>query len=163
MKYLIIILGILLCNAATAAESASITHADVARWAAAWNSRDIDRVMALFASNVEIDQPENSTPLDARGARAFFSMIFKAYPDFHIEVKQAIVEGLTAVSVERVTGTWKGPFVNPATGVSIPGNGRAFDHPGAMVIGYAPNHKISHLSIYWDQLVVDRQLDIVPK
>jgi steroid delta-isomerase-like uncharacterized protein len=147
---------------ATAAD-APITHADVDRWAQAWNSHDIDQVMTLFAPNVQINQPENPKPLDLAGTRAFFSMIFRAYPDFHVDVTQAVVEGLTAVSVERVTGTWSGPFVDPATGKSTPGNGRAFDHPGVMLIQYAPNHTITHVSIYWDQLTVDRQLGITPK
>jgi steroid delta-isomerase-like uncharacterized protein len=140
-----------------------VTRADIDRWAAAWNSHDIDQAMALFAPDVLIDQPENPKPLDFNGARAFFSMIFRAYPDFHVTVKQAVIEGFTAVSIERVTGTWSGPFVDPATGTSTPGNQRTFDHPGVMLIQYAPDHQITHVSIYWDQLIVDRQLGITPK
>jgi steroid delta-isomerase-like uncharacterized protein len=156
---LLLILGVM---SATAAD-APVTHADIDRWAQAWNSHDIGQVMGLFAPNVQIDQPENPKSLDIASTRAFFGMIFRAYPDFHVEVKQAVVEGLTAVSVERVTGTWSGPFVDPATGKSTPGNGRAFDHPGVMLIQYAPDHTITHVSIYWDQLTVDRQLGITPK
>lgn len=162
MKRFASILLLALWATAATAGSAPITHADVDRWAQAWNSHDIDQVMALFAPTVQIDQPENPKPLDYAGTRAFFGMIFRAYPDFHIEVKQAVVEGLTAVSVEQVTGTWSGPFVNPTNGKSTPGNGRAFDHPGVMLISYAPDHKITHVSIYWDQLTVDRQLGITP-
>ncbi len=140
-----------------------ISHADIDHWAAAWNSHDIGQVLALFSPVVQIDQPANPKPLDYQGTRQFFSMIFKAYPDFHVEVTQAIVEGFDAVSVERVTGTWSGPYVDPATGKSTPGNGRKFDHPGAMVIHYGPDHRITHVSIYWDQLTVDRQLGIGSK
>src|ERR1700689_5087411 len=118
--------------------------------------------MALFAPTVLIEQPENPRPLDFNSARDFFGMIFRAYPDFHVEVKQAVIEGLTAVSIEQVTGTWSGPFVDPATGKSPPGNQRTFDHPGVMLIQYAPDHRITHVSIYWDQLMVDRQLGITP-
>jgi hypothetical protein len=32
-----------------------------------------------------------------------------------------------------------------------------------MVLRYNPGHKITHVSIYWDQLTVDRQLGITPK
>jgi hypothetical protein len=32
-----------------------------------------------------------------------------------------------------------------------------------MVIQYAADNKISEVSIYWDQLIVDRQLGITPK
>lgn len=155
-------LSIFFVASASAAQT-PIGHADVDHWAAAWNSHDINKVMALFAPNVQIDQPENPKPLDYADTRAFFSMIFRAYPNFHIDVTQAVVEGTTAVSVERVTGTWAGPFADPATGKSTPGNGRSFDHPGVMIIQYAPNHTITHVSIYWDQLTVDRQLGITPK
>jgi hypothetical protein len=68
-----------------------------------------------------------------------------------------------AVSVEQVTGTWSGSFVDPATGKVTPGNGRKFDHPGVMGLEYAPDHRIRHVSIYWDRLIVDRQLGIAPK
>ena len=154
---------VIVCSASVSATNAPIGHADVDRWARAWNSHDIHQVMDLFAPNVQIDQPENPKPLDFAGTHSFFSMIFRAYPDFHIDVKQAVVEGSTAVSVERVTGTWAGPYIDPATGKVTPSNGRDFDHPGVMVIQYAPDHKITHVSIYWDQLTVDRQLGIVPK
>jgi steroid delta-isomerase-like uncharacterized protein len=149
---------------ATPASPVPITHDDVTKvWADAWNSHDINAVLALFAKDVQIDQPENPKPLDYAGARRFFSMIFTAYPDFHVAVRQAIVDGRTAVSVEEVTGTWTGPFIDPATGKRTPGNGRHFDHPGAMVISYDSRGQISHVSIYWDQLTVDRQLGILPK
>ncbi|MGA8324525.1 MAG: ester cyclase [Candidatus Cybelea sp.] len=106
---------------ATSAEP-PVTHQDVTRnWADAWNSHDISKVLALFAKDIEIEQLENDKPLDYEGARKFFSMIFKAYPDFHVTVVQAIVDGRSAVSVEHVTGTWTGPFVNPKSGKVTPG------------------------------------------
>jgi steroid delta-isomerase-like uncharacterized protein len=163
MRYRLVVAFLLLAGSPAAAQTGPITHADIDRWAAAWNSHDIDTVMALFAPDVAIDQPENPKPLDAKGTRAFFGMIFKAYPDFHVDIRQAVVERRTAVSIEQVSGTWTGPFVDPATGVTTPGNGRRFDHPGVMVLRYAPDHRISHVSIYWDQLTVDRQLGITPK
>jgi hypothetical protein len=83
-----------------------ISHADIQRWADAWNSHDIEAVMVLFAPDVVINQPANPKPLESAGIRSFFTMIFKAYPDFHVDVTDAIVDGLKGVSVERVTGTW---------------------------------------------------------
>jgi steroid delta-isomerase-like uncharacterized protein len=150
-------------EAGSGTRSGPITRADIDRWADAWNSHDIEKVTALFTSDVAIDQPENTKPIDAAGVSRFFGMIFKAYPDFHVDVRQAIIGGMSAVSVEQVTGTWSGPFVDPNTGRATPGNGRRFDHPGAMVLEYAPDHRVRHLSIYWDRLLVDRQLGINPK
>jgi steroid delta-isomerase-like uncharacterized protein len=140
-----------------------ISHADIQRWADAWNSHDIETVMTLFTPDVVINQPANPKPLESAGIRGFFTMIFRAYPNFHVDVTDALVDGLKGVSVERVTGTWSGPYTDPATGVTTPGNGRKFDHPGAMVLTYRPDHKISRVDIYWDQLLVERQLGIAPK
>jgi steroid delta-isomerase-like uncharacterized protein len=148
---------------AAAPTTGPITHADIQRWAEAWNSHDVEKVAALFTPDVAIDQPENTSPIGAAGIRPFFGMIFKAYPDFHVEVRQAIVDGSEAVSVEQVTGTWSGPFVDPNTGSSTPGNGMKFDHPGAMVLEYTPDHHIRRCAIYWDRLIVDHQLGITPK
>jgi steroid delta-isomerase-like uncharacterized protein len=140
-----------------------IVRGDVERWAAAWNSRNIETVMTLFSADVAIYQPSNPKPLDAAGSREFFSMIFKAYPDFHVELTDVLIDGMRAVSVERVTGTWSGPYTDPVTKVVTPGNGRTFDHPGAMLLTYRANHTISEVHIFWDQLMVDRQLGILPK
>jgi steroid delta-isomerase-like uncharacterized protein len=150
-------------SSALSSSEGPISHADIQRWADAWNSHDIEIVMALFTPDVAINQPANPKPLESAGIRGFFTMIFKAYPDFHVEVTDAVVDGLKGVSVERVTGTWSGPYTDPATGVTTPGNGRKFDHPGAMVLTYRPDHKISRVDIYWDQLTVERQLGIAPK
>jgi steroid delta-isomerase-like uncharacterized protein len=139
-----------------------IGPADVQHWATAWNSHDIGTVLALFTPDVIIHQPSNPKPLDAAGVRGFFSMIFKAYPDFHVDVTQAVVDGTKAVSIERVTGTWSGPYTDPATGVTTPGNGHKFDHPGVMVLTYQPDHHISGVDIYWDRLTVDQQLGVKP-
>jgi steroid delta-isomerase-like uncharacterized protein len=145
-----------------ASNAGPIDRTDLAHWEAAWNSHDIDTVLTLFTPDVVINQPSNPKPLDLAGARGFFAMIFKAYPDFHIAVTDSVIEGLKAVSIERVTGTWSGPFTDPATGVTTPGNGRQFDHPGVMVLTYRPDHRISRLDIYWDRLMVDQQLGIKP-
>jgi steroid delta-isomerase-like uncharacterized protein len=144
------------------AQPTGANAADVARWAAAWNSHDIAQVEALFAPDAVIDQPSNPKPLGVADVPKFFGMIFTAYPDFHIAVQDAVIEGWKAVTIERVTGHWRGPYTDPATGKTTPPNGRAFDHPGAMYIVYGTDHKIEQLRIFWDTLVVDKQLGVVP-
>ena len=146
--------------AQTATALGPISHADIQTWADAWNSHNIDTVMALFSPDVIIHQPSNPKPLDTSGIHNFFGMIFKAYPDFHVTVTDAAVDGLKGVSVERVTGTWSGPYTDPATGKTTPGNGRTFDHPGVMVLTYQPDHKIKQVDIYWDRLMVNQQLGL---
>jgi steroid delta-isomerase-like uncharacterized protein len=137
-----------------------IDRTDIQNWEDAWNSHDIQRVLSLFDPGVVIHQPSNPKPLDFDSARNFFSMIFRAYPDFHVAVKDSVIQGLTAVSVEQVTGTWLGALTDPATGKTTAGNGRRFDHPGVMLIKYGPDHKIRSVDIFWDRLMVNQQLGI---
>jgi steroid delta-isomerase-like uncharacterized protein len=151
----------LIANTASASTDGA-NAADISRWSDAWNSHDIDKVVALFSPDVSVDQPSNPKPLTAKSLRGFFQMIFVAYPDFHITVQDRILDGWKAVTIERVTGHWRGPYTNPATGKTTMPNGRAFDHPGAMYIVYGPDHRITKLSIFWDTLVVDKQLGVTP-
>lgn len=113
--------------------------------------------MARLSPGVVIYQPSNSRPLDAEGALKFFGMIFKA-SDFHVEVTGMIGEGDKGVSVERVTGTWNGPYTDPETGKTTPGNGRKLDHPGdgAGLSARSQNHRVDS---YWDRLTVQQQLE----
>jgi steroid delta-isomerase-like uncharacterized protein len=146
----------------TSARADGANAADIVRWSAAWNSHNIDKVAGLFSPTAVVDQPSNPKPLDAKTLRGFFSMIFRAYPDFHIDVQDQVLDGWKAVTIERVTGHWRGPYTNPSTGKTTQPNGRAFDHPGAMYIVYGEDHRITLLRIFWDTLVVDQQLGIVP-
>jgi hypothetical protein len=163
-RSLILILGAALAlPASVGAAPDGANAADIVRWSAAWNSHNIDQVTALFSPDVVVDQPSNPKPLNATSLRAFFGMIFRAYPDFHITVEDKLLDGWKAVTIERVTGHWKGPFTDPATGKTAPPNGRFFDHPGVMYIVYKPDHKIKLLRIFWDRLTVDQQLGITPQ
>jgi steroid delta-isomerase-like uncharacterized protein len=155
-----LVLSALACPAVARADGANA--ADIARWSAAWNSHDIDKVVALFSPDVVVDQPSNPKPLNAASLRTFFRGIFVAYPDFHITVQDEVLDGWKAVTIERVTGHWRGPYTNPATGKTAQPNGRAFDHPGAMYIVYGPDHRIKLPRIFWDTLVVDKQLGVSP-
>ena len=152
--------GLMTSSASAASDGANAS--DIERWSDAWNSHNIDKVVALFSPDVSVDQPSNPKPLNAKSLRTFFKMIFVAYPDFHIAVEDRVLDGWKAVTIERVTGHWRGPYTNPATGKTTRPNGRAFDHPGAMYIIYGPDHTIKKLSIFWDTLVVDKQLGVAP-
>jgi len=136
--------------------------APVPRTASGATDADIDKVVALFSSDAVVDQPSNPKPLDAKTLRTFFSMIFRAYPDFQITVEDKVLDGWKAVTIERVTGHWRGAYTDPTTGKTAQPNGKAFDHPGAMYIVYDARHEIKRLRIFWDQLTVDRQLGITP-
>ncbi len=157
------IITLSLLPASVPAAQGGVTAADISRWSNAWNSHEINKVTALFSADAVVDQPSNPKPLNAAGIRAFFGMIFTAYPDFHISVEDAVLDGWKAVTIERVTGHWRGPYTNPTTGRTMQPNGRAFDHPGAMYMVFGTDHRIRLLRIFWDTLMVDHQLGIAPE
>lgn len=157
-----LLIGAMLPSSVFAAQN-GVSTADITRWSNAWNSHDINKVAALFSPDAVVDQPSNPKPLNAASLRKFFGMIFTAYPDFHISVQDQILDGWKAVTIERVAGHWSGPYTNPSTGKTAMPNGRAFDDPGAMYIVYGTDHKIKLLRIFWDTLVVDKQLGIKPE
>jgi steroid delta-isomerase-like uncharacterized protein len=156
-------LAAVLLPSAGGAASDGANPSDIARWSAAWNSHDITKVVALFSPDVVVDQPSNPKPLNATRLRGFFTMIFRAYPDFHIQVEDDLFDGWKAVTIERVTGHWRGAYTDPATGKTAQPNGRFFDHPGVMYMVYNRDHKIKLLRIFWDRLTVDQQLGTLPK
>jgi steroid delta-isomerase-like uncharacterized protein len=162
MKFLVIAAWVALSAFGAANAAEPIGNADIQRWAGAWNSHDINQVEAFFSSDVTVYQPENPKPLDKAHLRGFFTMIFNAYPDFHVTIEDALIDGSKAATFERVTGTWSGPFTDPASGKTTPGNGRTFDHPGVMYLVYNPDHSIREVRIYWDRLTVDQQQGITP-
>jgi len=67
---LLALISIDLVAACAPSGAGPITHADIDRWAEAWNSHDVERVAALFTPDVAIDQPENTSPI---GAARWFS------------------------------------------------------------------------------------------
>jgi hypothetical protein len=65
-----LVVSALACPAVARADGANA--ADIARWTAAWNSHNIDKVVALFSPDVVVDQPSNPKPLNAASLRTFF-------------------------------------------------------------------------------------------
>ena len=157
------IIAFLLLPASVPAAQGGVSSADISRWSSAWNSHQISKVAALFSADAVVDQPSNPKPLNAAGIKTFFEMIFTAYPDFHISVEDAVLDGWKAVTIERVTGHWRGPYTSPTTGRTAQPNGRGFDHPGAMYMVYGTDRRIKLLRIFWDTQTVDHQLGIAPE
>ncbi len=139
-----------------------IDETDVYAWLNAWNSHDLDRILALFAEDAVVHQPQNPAPLTKAELRTFFAMLFSAYPDIHFASDGHLVAGHEAASWEIVTGTMLGPFTDPATGRAVPPTGRSFRIPGAMRIQYDDDRKIRSVRIYWDRALFAQQLGLLP-
>lgn len=142
---------------------AAASVADVDRWLDAWNSHDIDRILALFDEDAVMFQPQNPRPLGKSDVGRFFGVLFTAFPDIRFERSAApTVDGLHVASWERVTGTMKAEFPDPATGARLAPTGRSFDIPGAMHLVYRPGGRLASVHIYWDRLLFLQQLGLLP-
>jgi steroid delta-isomerase-like uncharacterized protein len=138
-----------------------ITGADVQRWLDAWNSHDMDRILALFTDDVIMHQPQNPKPLTKDGLAGFFSMLFKSYNDIHFELQSHTIQGREVASWERITGTMTGAFTDPATGNVIEPTHKSFDILGAMHLSYGDGGLIREVRIYWDRLLMMTQVGLL--
>ena len=85
------------------------------------NRGQLDLIDELVAEDaVEHEALPISTGEMRTDLRAWISELRRAFPDYHIDLEDLIVEGDTVVARERVTGTNSGPLLG------IPPTGRRF-------------------------------------
>ncbi|MBV9310381.1 MAG: ester cyclase [Solirubrobacterales bacterium] len=139
---------------------AEARHEDLDRWVHAWNTHDMNKVVALFAPAGVLHQPQNPEPLDPAAMTDFFNMNFTAIPGYKFEIELVVVEGPYAASFERATGTFTAPFVDQFSGRTIPPTGRKLDVHSVIRLTYDENHLITEGWIYWDRATFAEQLGI---
>ena len=88
---------------------------------AAWNAHDPDSVAAVFAENAllrEVGQPE---PIAGRSAiRERAAALLAAFPDFHLERLELVIDGERHADRWVMTGTHRGAlFGIPPTGRAV--------------------------------------------
>lgn len=100
---------------------------------AAWNAHDADAVAAVFADDAVIR--EAGRPDEARGRaaiRARAAALLEAFPDFHLERLELVIDGDRHADRWVMTGTHRGPLYGiPATGRSVRIEGATFTRLGA--------------------------------
>ena len=105
---------------------------------AGWNAHDPEAVAAVFAADAELLDAGTPAPVNGREAiRARAAQLLAAFPDFHIERLELLVDPPANADRWRVTGTHKGEFLGMApTGRSISVEGctfSRFDEDGLVV------------------------------
>jgi steroid delta-isomerase-like uncharacterized protein len=99
---------------------------------AAWNAHDPDGVAALFAPDAVVH--EVGSPIEARGRTAIrerAAALFAAFPDFHLERIDLIIDGERPADRWVMTGTHAGElFGVPATGRYVRMQGATFTRLG---------------------------------
>ena len=99
---------------------------------AAWNAHDPDAVAAVFAEDAVVR--EVGSPQEARGraaVRARAAALLTAFPDFHLERLELVIDGARHADRWVMTGTHRGElFGLPPTGRQVRIEGATFTRLG---------------------------------
>jgi steroid delta-isomerase-like uncharacterized protein len=139
-----------------------VSESAVKDWINAWNSHDADRILELFADDALMYHPESTRPLTKDEIRGFFSILFHAYPDIHLESLGELIRGDEVASWELVTGKMTEQFEDPEPGQVIEPTGKSFEIHAAVHLVYNEENKLKHVRIYWNPLLFKKQLGVMP-
>lgn len=80
---------------------------------------DLSAIDGLFSPDF-VDYSGMSNPPTKAGSYELFTMMFTAFPDLHVTIRQQIAEGDKVVTYKTFRGTHGGPFMGvPATGAAV--------------------------------------------
>jgi steroid delta-isomerase-like uncharacterized protein len=128
----------------------------VQRLVDAWNSHDVERVMALYAPDYheeDVGQPGPSRGLDSvrRSVRRYMT----AFPDLHLTVDDLLVQGNRASFLWTLSGTHRGGLMN------IPPSGRPVRVRGSTLLT-VEGGKIARNVRIWDMAGMLRAIGLLP-
>ncbi len=137
----------------TTADSTRLIEA----WAQAWSSPNgLEKLFSLFTDDCVYE--DLGTGTHARGKeelKAFFEVIFRAIPDFKIELTSHFSAGNWAGAEWTWSGTQTGDFPG------IPATNKYASVRGASVFELQGT-KFSRCSDYWDMATCLRQVGLMP-
>ncbi len=123
---------------------------------AMWNSKDVDRIETLFASDAVHEDITSGMKLHGVSAiRDLFSGTWEAIPDVRVEVKGVISQGESVAWEWTMTATHTGDFPD------LPATGRPFSIDGVSVIRIVGGKILSQRD-YYDQASFLRQVGALP-
>jgi steroid delta-isomerase-like uncharacterized protein len=70
------------------------------------NEHDLDRMASFYTSTIKV----NDVPMDPAAVAAQFAPLFSAFPDWHWEIRNLVVDGDYIAVHFTVTGTHRGAF-----------------------------------------------------
>lgn len=122
-----------------------------------WNTGNPDVARQLYGDNAERYDPNRQEA--TRGPEEigrYVAEIRTGYPDFKLEINEAIAEGDRLAIDWTVTGTHKGEFLGiPATGKRINIRGMSLER--------IESGKIVEDRVYFDRLTMLQQLGVPPE
>ena len=127
---------------------------------ASLNAGDLEAAVAAFAPDVE----NHGRRVGHAGMRAVFEAQRTAFPDWHHEVVQTVVEGSTVVTRSRLTGTHTASLGEPMASLLF-GGALAGVEPAGRRVKFAAIHvwevEGEHIARHWatrDDLLLRRQI-----
>ena len=106
----------------------------IEEWFAAVNAHDFDRYIGLFSDDLVQRSTMNPEPVRGKdAARQQFEGLIAAFPDYHIELKNAVVSDDQFVSELEASGTHEGPLNLRPGAQPLPATGKHFRTQGIFV------------------------------
>ena len=99
---------------------------------AAWNAHDADAVAAVFAVDATVHENGGTVVICGRAAiRERAAMLLSAFPDFHLQRLELVIDGNRHADRWVLTGTHRGPiFCIEPTGRAVRIEGATFTRMG---------------------------------
>ncbi|SRR6266700_1498203 len=124
---------------------------------AAIAGKELDRIVPYLHDDVVDDFVAVGTFRGPAEIRGFFDEIFRAFPDFELEVLRIVADDRAAAVQWRARGTFTGaPFQG------IQATGRRVEIPGADVMEIEDG-RIRHNTIYYDGASFARAVGLLPR
>jgi ketosteroid isomerase-like protein len=125
-----------------------LTEHDARQTLAVANTRDIGKMVDLFAEGATYQVPDLEFPLRGKTAiRAFFTDNFAAFPDWTIDVSKVFVSGDETVVVNSVHATHTGPLIGTDGKPIAPTNRKLVQEQMTRVV-FDENGKVQSLRAY---------------
>ena len=124
----------------------------------AWNSHDIDAIVAAVAEQFTYDERPMTMTTPIRGRQAFrdyLKTVFKMFPDLRIQTTSCDAGSSLGVAESVMSGTYAGN-----RGLRL-GRGRRISARVACVFEVAGGWLV-HERLYWDRANFMRQLGLLP-
>lgn len=124
------------------------------------NTRNVERVMALYAEDATFQDPSLDAPIRGKKAiRDFFVGYFAAFPDWTMVVTKLVVSGGETYVVHSVRGTHMGPFTG-TDGRSVAPTNRKFVQDQLTRVVFDAAGKVQSLRAYGNPADLTRQLGL---
>lgn len=122
----------------------------------AWNARDVDRIIRLYALDYTgVDVSQRGPQLGRAGIREMVIRYLEAFPDLRFTIDEIVVQGNRAVIVWRAEGTHTGPVM------SIPPTGHSVAVDGVSLVTVEHGH-IASARYIWDVAGLLRAIKLLP-